>query len=54
MDSNAITNNIIILEIFLGFKTMGVYRSEPETSKNTHEGSNDKMVFVSAEMQGTH
>ena len=33
---------------------MGVYRSEPETTKNINEGFNDKLAFVSAEMQGNN
>lgn len=31
---------------------MGVYLSEPETSKNVHAGEEGKLRFVSAEMQG--
>lgn len=31
---------------------MGVYLSEPNTAKNTHEGKLNKMSFVSTEMQG--
>jgi len=31
---------------------MGVYLSEPETSKKIEKGSKDKMAFCAAEMQG--
>ena len=31
---------------------MGVYRSEPETTKHTLRGGNDVLSFVSVEMQG--
>lgn len=32
---------------------MGVYLSEPETKKSINTGAQDKMRFVSGEMQGT-
>ena len=32
--------------------SMGVYLSEPNTTKNTAEGKLNKMSFVSVEMQG--
>lgn len=31
---------------------MGVYRSEPQTTKKIKQGENNQMKFISGEMQG--
>ena len=49
-----IQDHHLFLFIFDFVFEMGVYLSEPETSKNIQKGSKNQMAFVSCEMQGTH